>query len=109
MFGAKIKGTSADICSHVSFYCTVLYFVAELREECGNCWAQGTGTAFQSAGSFHLTAWNPANFIGASSKSHFFSEFFREAGACEDFPTQAWENENKSRAFGLVLNFFKAR
>lgn len=75
--------------------CIVLHCVPEPREECVNCWAQDTRIAFKTAGSFYLTAWNPANFIGASSKSHFFSEFFREAGTCEDFPIQAWEKKNK--------------
>lgn len=84
------------ICALV-WVCIALYCVPEPREECANCWAQDTGIAFKTAPSFYLTAWNPANFIGASSKSHFFSEFFREAGTREDFPIQAWEKEKRER------------
>jgi len=55
--------------------------------------------ASSTSGCFYLTVWNPANFVGGSSKSHIFSELFREAGTCEDFPIQPWENKKNEKLF----------
>lgn len=86
VFGAKVRETAADECSHARLYYTVLYCVPELRKECTDCWIQSTGKAIKTSGCFYLTVWNPANFVGGSSKSPIFSELFREAGTSEDFP-----------------------
>lgn len=85
-FGAKVTQTSADKCSRVRLYYTVLYCVPEQRKECADRWIQGTGKAIKTSECFYLTVWNPANFVGGSSKSHIFSELFWEAGTSENFP-----------------------
>lgn len=95
VFGAKVAESSVDKCSHVRLYYTVLYCAQERREECKDCWIQGTGKEIKTSQCFYLTVWNPANFVGGSSKSHFFSKLFRETRTSEDFPIQTWEYRNK--------------
>lgn len=92
-FGAKVTGTSVGKCSHVRPYHTVLYCAPEKRKECTDGYFQGTGKPIKTSKCFYLTVWNPANFVGGSSKSHILSEFFRETGTREDFPIQTWENK----------------
>ena len=85
-FGAKVTETSVGKCFHVRLYYTVLYCVERVEKGIQGLLDPRQWEGNKTSGCFYLTVWNPANFVGGSSKSHIFSELFREAGTSEDFP-----------------------
>lgn len=90
--------------------CIILYSIVFQSEgkECRESQIQGTGKAFKTSGCFYLTVWNPANFVGVSSKSHIFSELLWEAGTCENLPIKALGGKKKKKK-GKRLQSLKDR